>query len=294
MRQAPHSFVCVFVLQLAFIAVSTLLCVRMGDFYELAHFETGSYVRNSTYLSDGDYGRALDCLVKGCADVLLQDSTTGQVLIVKRIVQPQPDWWFVGGRIKAGETPVEAIIRNIKRETGLHLDASKIRYLCSSSFLWDQRQQAPNNNGTADVAICFTADVGPQERACIRLDMREYSESCWVEVDDVVTNDTYHPALRRAFRHIHTRTVYDQLKQAVEEGRDDATLAGLARLFFEMQRPPAPVEAAPSPSPVTAKPSSGGSVMLNPFYSMGWGAPTVKFKRAGEAQLINVGEQQPS
>jgi len=35
----------------------------MGDV--LAHFVTGNYTRNSTYLEDGEYGRALDCFVKG-------------------------------------------------------------------------------------------------------------------------------------------------------------------------------------------------------------------------------------
>jgi hypothetical protein len=39
----------------------------------------GTYRRNNTFLGDEEYGRALDCFVKGCADVLMQDESTGQV-----------------------------------------------------------------------------------------------------------------------------------------------------------------------------------------------------------------------
>lgn len=62
------------------------------DLYEPVHFETGSYTRNGTILEDPEYARALDCFVKGCADVLLQDESTGEVLTAHRIVHPQPDW----------------------------------------------------------------------------------------------------------------------------------------------------------------------------------------------------------
>ena len=33
----------------------------------LAHFETGAYARNATFLEDGEYARALDVFVKGAA-----------------------------------------------------------------------------------------------------------------------------------------------------------------------------------------------------------------------------------
>ena len=39
----------------------------------LPHFVTGEYTRNKTFLNDEEYGRALDCFVKGCADLLLTD-----------------------------------------------------------------------------------------------------------------------------------------------------------------------------------------------------------------------------
>lgn len=44
----------------------------------------GSYRRNKTFLGDEEYGRALDALVKGCADVLMQDAGTGEVTRARR------------------------------------------------------------------------------------------------------------------------------------------------------------------------------------------------------------------
>ena len=46
----------------------------------LPHFVTGEYTRNKTFLGDDEYGRALDCFVKGCADRLTTtaDDADGQ------------------------------------------------------------------------------------------------------------------------------------------------------------------------------------------------------------------------
>ena len=43
---------------------------------------------------------------QACSDLLLQSPDGERVFIGKRRVHPQPDWWFVGGRIFPGETPV--------------------------------------------------------------------------------------------------------------------------------------------------------------------------------------------
>lgn len=37
----------------------------MDDLFTTAHYETGSYSRNTTFLPDPEYSRALDALVKG-------------------------------------------------------------------------------------------------------------------------------------------------------------------------------------------------------------------------------------
>lgn len=124
----------------------------MGDI--IAHFETGRYNRNTTFLEDAEYGRALDSFCKGaracqrrrsgtrcrgsspdlhpqgapqphaprpiapraapragCADILLQDSGSGEVLLVRRTSHPQPDWWWTW-RANQGVAQGRAAIQN--------------------------------------------------------------------------------------------------------------------------------------------------------------------------------------
>ena len=73
----------------------------------MPHYVTGTHTRNSTFPNDEEYSRALDCFVKGCADIFLTDSK-GNAMLGKRKVELQPDWWFLGGRMKAGDTIEEA------------------------------------------------------------------------------------------------------------------------------------------------------------------------------------------
>jgi hypothetical protein len=75
-----------------------------------AHIVTGEYARPQTFLGDEEYGRALDTFVKGCADVLLEDAATGELLIARRTCHPQPSWWFMGGRMRAGDSPQQVCL----------------------------------------------------------------------------------------------------------------------------------------------------------------------------------------
>lgn len=60
------------------------------------HFVTGNFTPQNVFLGDQEYGLALDCLVKACTDLLILDSDDSdcKVLLGKRIVEPQPDWWY--------------------------------------------------------------------------------------------------------------------------------------------------------------------------------------------------------
>ena len=72
----------------------------------LRHFITGDFEKRTVFLPDKEYGLALDALVKGCADVLITSGAgpSLRILLGKRRVEPQPDWWFVGGRTRPGDT----------------------------------------------------------------------------------------------------------------------------------------------------------------------------------------------
>ena len=45
--------------------------------------------------------------------------------------------------MQAGETPAEAAVRNVKREAGLSLEPKRFKFLCVTSFLWEQRREEP-------------------------------------------------------------------------------------------------------------------------------------------------------
>ena len=59
----------------------------------------------------------------------------GTFLLLKRNNQPaKGEWWFPGGRIKKGETLQQALIREVKEETGLTITQHKLINVYSRVF----------------------------------------------------------------------------------------------------------------------------------------------------------------
>ena len=156
------------------------IIISMDAYLSVQHYETGSYSYPTTRLDDAEYGRALDTIVKGCVDLLLQDEQ-GRIMIGKRRVHPQPDYWFIpGGRMRPGHSVSEsastlppprpelpttlsapglvshtsscsscgfflyglpAASRHAERETGLKIDSARFTPVCTHSMTWQWRQQ---------------------------------------------------------------------------------------------------------------------------------------------------------
>ncbi|KAL3677684.1 hypothetical protein R1sor_020640 [Riccia sorocarpa] len=168
-----------------------------------------------------EYGRALDCLVKTCTDLLICDSDGAdtKVLLGKRIVEPQPDWWFMGGRMKTGETPEESMARLVKREQQLVVEPSRFRVLGYHSYHWARRQQPPIENGTCDLSIVFTLTLEPGEAERIHMDDKEYSDFRWFTLEEILDSQAdFHPALKQSARDIYSRSYWNQLKSVVDSG----------------------------------------------------------------------------
>ncbi|KAG6555295.1 hypothetical protein Mapa_003338 [Marchantia paleacea] len=185
------------------------------------HFVTGDFKKQSVFLEDGEYGRALDCLVKTCTDLLICDSDGAdcKVLLGKRIVEPQPDWWFMGGRMKTGETPEESMARLVKREQQLVVEPSRFRVLGYHSYHWARRQQPPLDNGTCDLSIVFTLTLQPGEAERIHMDDKEYSDFRWFALDEILGDKAdFHPALKQSAKDIYSRNAWLQLKSFVDSG----------------------------------------------------------------------------
>ncbi|KAH8058079.1 hypothetical protein JL720_14121 [Aureococcus anophagefferens] len=191
----------------------------------LRHFITGDFEKRTVFLPDKEYGLALDALVKGCADVLITSGAgpSLRILLGKRRVEPQPDWWFVGGRTRPGDTPAEGAARN-RRGT--------------YSFVWRLRAQAPATNGTADVSTVFELHLADDEAADLspaRFDAEEYADAAWTRPDAVLAGD-YHPALQQAVRDLLARRAYGALRDAAADASAGAGAVAAPRGLRRLAR----------------------------------------------------------
>ncbi|KAH8044494.1 hypothetical protein JL722_14679 [Aureococcus anophagefferens] len=183
----------------------------------LRHFITGDFEKRTVFLPDKEYGLALDALVKGCADVLITSGAgpSLRILLGKRRVEPQPDWWFVGGRTRPGDTPAEGAARN-----------------------------APATNGTADVSTVFELHLADDEAADLspaRFDAEEYADAAWTRPDAVLAGD-YHPALQQAVRDLLARRAYGALRDAAADASAGAGAVAAAATAYVAWRESAPTD----------------------------------------------------
>ena len=125
------------------------------------------------------------------------------MLMGKRKVHPQPDWWVLGGRMKAGDTVEEAAGRNCRRETGIDIAPERWSFVCCQTMLWQFRKQAPEGNGTADFGVIMTARITAEERASMNMCSEEYESFGWFVPEDLIKPDAQlklHPVLFRGSR----------------------------------------------------------------------------------------------
>ena len=195
-------------------------------------FITGEFTPHHCFLPDDEYGRCLDTVVKACSDVLVTDASGSKVFLGQRKVEPQPDWWYIGGRSKPGETPEAAAARNVRRELKLDLPLERFEVVANYSFVWQFRQQPPAGNGTADISTVHRLALGDAELAGAVFDEKEYAATKWWPVEDVLSGD-FHPALKQAIRDVRAADAFKRLRELVVAGGADADVATAARLLVE-------------------------------------------------------------
>ena len=191
-------------------------------------FITGDFEPHHKFLPDDEYGRALDSLVKACSDVLVVDPRSSRIYLGKRCVEPQPDWWYIGGRVKPGDTPQQGAARNVHRELGLDLPSERFAVLANYSFVWQTRTQPPICNGTADISTIHVLELTVEEAGKVVLDPKEYSDAGWFDPDELLVGD-FHPALKMAVRDLQARNAYLELERAIVTGASVGEVATVAR-----------------------------------------------------------------
>lgn len=157
------------------------------------HFVNGSFTSHAFWMKEEDYSKSLDNFVATCVDCIVLNSKE-EMLLGKRTIEPQPDWWIVGGKMMPGETFEEAVVRNVKRELGLNIDSSRFAFLPSIySLVWSRRQQAPKDNGSHTVSITTILKITDNEVARIKPNY-EYEALWWIKPENI--DSRFHPALK--------------------------------------------------------------------------------------------------
>jgi len=200
------------------------------------YHETGTFKSRRTFLPDDQYGIALDNLVKGCTDILLLDPTGTKLFVGKRIVQPQPDWWFLGGRMFPGETPVQSCMRLLKRELGLDIDHERFSVVCAQAFAFGMREQAPKEHGTTDTQFCYKVQLKDDaEVKKVVLDEEEYCASEW-KLPKEILEGNYHPALKYAVGCMLAGNALEELTSIEEKGGSDEEIVKASKEFLKRRK----------------------------------------------------------
>lgn len=197
------------------------------------HYETGTYKPSVSFVPADEYARALDILVKGCVDILLTDESRQRVILGLRKHEPaMGDWWYIGGRMRCGETIEETAVRHVKRDIGVELDPSRFKFVCSSTMCWEFRVQAPTGNGTCDLGVVMTAALTEEEISRWKICELEYVEQKFCNVADVIADDTLPAAIRNSAKKMVFCEREDAVFEAVRADKSDAEIAALARAAF--------------------------------------------------------------
>lgn len=132
--------------------------MELWDIYDRNKKPTGRTMkRNDWCLQDGEY----HLTVLGV--VVRKD---GRFLITKRVMTKAwaPGWWEVsGGAVQAGESSADAVVREVKEETGLDVSEAEGGYL----FTYQRENPGEGDNYFVDVyrfVMDFDEqDIRPQE-----------------------------------------------------------------------------------------------------------------------------------
>ena len=116
--------------------------MEMWDIYDKDKKPTGRTMkRNDWCLKDGEYHLTVLGVV---------ERTDGRFLITKRVMTKSwaPGWWEVsGGAAQAGEDSKDAVMREVKEETGLDVSEAKGGYL----FTYKRENPGEGDNYFVDV-----------------------------------------------------------------------------------------------------------------------------------------------
>lgn len=113
------------------------------------------------------------------ADVIFYNKTTRTVYLPTRKSKPADGLWVIGGAMKAGEHPVDTLVRRVTAETGLMIPRERFEFLTLISFVWSYRKEEPTTDGRHDINFIYALELNEEELAAAarHLDPNEYEEA---------------------------------------------------------------------------------------------------------------------
>ncbi|MCK5084571.1 MAG: NUDIX hydrolase [Candidatus Pacebacteria bacterium] len=148
--------------------------VKTGDTSLYIEGCTVKKEQRGRFMSDEAYKEVLDNTIFVCTDVVIVNLKNPVFYLAKRVINPMQGIFWIGGRRKKGEAPLEGIQRNFRRETGLDLSADKFKFVTFVEYIWQIREQEPQDNGSQNVAHQFMIELTDEELNAIELSPDEY------------------------------------------------------------------------------------------------------------------------
>lgn len=128
------------------------------------------------FMDEATYTAVVDNTIIVCTDAVIINRRRCTFLLAKRAVRPMKGLWWIGGRRQKGELPIEAMCRNFRRETGLDLPRDRFSFVTVTEYLWQDREQVPQEKGSHNIAHQFMVELTGDEFIIAQghLDKKEY------------------------------------------------------------------------------------------------------------------------
>ena len=131
--------------------------------YKKGIFVESDHVIPPKRLATEIYAKAMSSLIIVCADAVIISPEFKTIYLAKRSVSPMLGYWTIGGRRFAGEAGIEAVRRNLLRETGIDADEARFRHATTLEVIWSDRKEVPIDQGKHDIIQFFSIVLSKQE-----------------------------------------------------------------------------------------------------------------------------------
>ncbi len=154
-------------------------------------------------LSDEVYAASSATYVLVCVEILLVNLAERLIYLPWRKRKPCVGWWYLGGRMKRGESEHETAKRVLEREAGLVLDSDRFQYIRCHRLIAADREEIPQDAGADYLSFQFVVDITPAEliEAGRRLDGDEFDRTRGLRsfAREDLTPPEIHHSIRRLY-----------------------------------------------------------------------------------------------